>query len=771
MEYFFIGVVVFLFVLAIFDLSVGVSNDAVNFLNSAVGSKTASLKVLMIITSIGVFAGCVLSNGMMDIARHGIFQPQFFSFMEILCIMMTVTVTDVVLLDAFNNKGMPTSTTVSVVFELLGGTVAISMLKMLGARGTISVEQLNGMAIDGATNVGYAELINTDKALTVVLGIFVSIGIAFIFGMLIQWITRLLFTFNYKRNLKYFAGIFGGIAVTAILYFLIIKGLKDAAFMTKDVKAWINENTGMLVLYTFLASSVLMQILHWCKVNVLKIIVLLGTLSLAMAFAGNDLVNFVGVPFASLDALRDYLANGTSVGADSYMMTILASSAKTNTLFLIASGLVMVIALTTSKKAHNVVKTSVNLSSQNESDQSFGSSAISRRMVQMGNQFSAWLERVTPVKVQKWVESRFDKDELILENGAAFDQLRAAVNLVTSAMLIALGTSLKLPLSTTFVTFTVAMGASLMDRAWDRESAVFRVTGMMSVMGGWLLTAVIAFVAAFLIAMVMYFGGVVAMIALASLALFIIIKSNLKFNKENKKAKEAKTDEFSAIMDSNDEAEIWALLKSHVQKNMSHHIAYVSDTYAALIDNILKENPKALKRLQASIKDEAGTLKSIRRKEHLALKRTDPLISLQASTWFYLTVNNSSQMLYGLKRIVEPCREHVENNFNSLPKECVAELRPLEQTLLGLMKTSEDYISTYNPETSDSPAYIIRELSTFKQDVSKAMENNMIRFRSEKTSSNLNVYMMYQTILQESQQLADSTKHLLRAYAKLSSVK
>ncbi len=516
MEYFYIGIIFFLFILAISDLIVGVSNDAVNFLNSAVGSKTTSLKVLMIIASIGVFAGCILSNGMMDIARHGIFQPQYFSFHELICIMLAVMVTDVVLLDTFNTKGLPTSTTVSLVFELLGGTVAIALIKNITTDGSLT----------------FAQMLNTDKALTVILGIFISIGIAFFFGIVIQWITRLIFTFNYKRNLKWFAGIFGGIAVTSILYFLIIKGLKDASFMTESLTAWINENTSMLVGGCFIISSIVMQILYWCKVNVLKVIVLLGTLSLAMAFAGNDLVNFVGVPLAGLSAYQDYAANGTAIGADNYTMESLLDSAKTPMFFLIASGAVMVFALTTSKKARNVINTEVNLTTQNESESAFGTSAIGRRLVQIASQFSAWLDKTTPVKVKKWIDKRFDKDEIILENGAAFDQLRAAVNLVVSAMLIALGTSLKLPLSTTFVTFTVAMGTSLIDRAWDRESSVSRVTGMMSVMGGWLLTAVIAFVIAFIVALIMYYGGFVAMITISTLALFIIIRSNIKFSRK-----------------------------------------------------------------------------------------------------------------------------------------------------------------------------------------------------------------------------------------------
>lgn len=751
MEFLYIGIIVFLFCLAISDIIVGVSNDAVNFLNSAVGSKTAKFRNLIIIASIGVFLGASLSNGMMDIARHGIFQPQYFSFAEIITICLAVMVTDVILLDAFNSRGLPTSTTVSLVFELLGGTVALAMIKNIQTDGALT----------------FAQMINTDKALSVILGIFLSIAIAFVFGMVIQWIVRTIFTFNYKPRLKYLAGIFGGIAVTTIVYFLLIKGLKDSSFMTADANAWVKEHTGMLVLCLFVGSSVIMQILHWCKVNILKVIVLMGTLSLAMAFAGNDLVNFVGVPLAGFSAWQDYSANGMGVGADNYLMGSLLEPAHTPMILLILSGATMVFALATSRKARNVINTEVNLTNQNESEASFGTSATGRRLVQIANSFATWLEKVTPLRVRNWIDSRFNKDEAILVKGAAFDQMRAAVNLVVSSLLIALGTSLKLPLSTTFVTFTVAMGTSLMDRAWDRESAVGRVTGMMSVMGGWLLTAVIAFAVCFVIALVMHYGSFIAMILLSLLALFIIIRSNIQFNRKSHEKEKNKT-VFEQMMSAEPE-QVWTLLKGQIKDNTVKELDYVSNYYTTFIDCFENENLKCLRRNYNTLHGEIEGYKSVRRKEILALKRTDPAVSMQAGTWFHLESNHLSQLLYSLKRISEPCKEHLENNFNPLPKDCVEEFAPASEAFLVLLRRTSEYVGA---EADDAKSKaIIKEISAYKKQVAVLRKNNVDRFNSESDTSNFNIYILYQTILQETQQMADDLKHLIRAYTYLSTVK
>ena len=512
METIYLCIVIFLGVLAVFDLIVGVSNDAVNFLNSSVGSRAAKFKTMLIIASIGVFIGAALSNGMMDIARHGIYQPQYFYFEEVMCILLAVMLTDVVLLDVFNTMGLPTSTTVSMVFELLGGTFALALIKTLG---------------DDSVNMG--QLINTDKALTVIMAIFVSVAIAFFFGMLVQWITRAIFTYNFKKHLKYSIAIFGGIAATSIVYFMLIKGLKDSSFMTPELNTWIHDNTGILVIGMLVFFTILMQILHWCRVNVLKIVVMMGTFALALAFAGNDLVNFIGVPLAGYSAYQDYMANGLDAGPGGFLMTSLLDSAKTPWYFLFGAGAVMVYALWTSKKAHNVIQTEVSLARQDEGEEGFGSTPIARKLVRFSLTLSNAINKMLPERTKTWIDSRFRKEELTLEDGAAFDLVRASVNLVLSGLLIALGTSLKLPLSTTYVTFMVSMGTSLADRAWGRDSAVYRITGVLSVIGGWFITAGAAFTICFFVALIIHFGGTVAILVLIAVAVYALFHSQVMF--------------------------------------------------------------------------------------------------------------------------------------------------------------------------------------------------------------------------------------------------
>ena len=512
MDILFLCVIIFLFLLAVFDLSVGVSNDAVNFLNSSLGSKAASFKRVLIVASIGVFIGAVMSNGMMDIARHGIFRPENFSFYELLCIFMAVMIADIILLDIFNTLGLPTSTTVSLVFELLGATFVIALIKMAAP----------------GNELGLADYLNTEKVLSVVLGIFLSVAIAFVFGMLVQFIARSIFSFNYRSHLKWKIGIFGGICSTAIVYFLLIKGMKDLTFMTPQVNNFIDNHTVPLLIGCLLFFTVLMQVLHILKINVLKVICLMGTFSLAMAFAGNDLVNFIGVPLSGLSAYQDYIVNG---GGDphSFLMSSLNSSANTPVYFLVGAGIIMIISLATSKKIRNVSKTELGLSSQSDSAQTFGSSRLARALVRWSLAVLDWMRRVTPSKVRQWFNSRFNVNETIMEQGASFDLIRGSVYLVLAGALIAIGTSLKLPLSTTFVTFMVAMGTSLADRAWGRESAAQRITGVMSVIGGWFVTAAAAFVGAGIIVCAFYWGGLWVMMALAGITIILIWRSNRRF--------------------------------------------------------------------------------------------------------------------------------------------------------------------------------------------------------------------------------------------------
>lgn len=746
METIYFGIVIFLFLLAIFDLTVGVSNDAVNFLNSAIGAKAASFRTIIIIAAAGIFCGATMSNGMMEIARHGIFRPEAFYFNEIMCIFLAVMVTDVVLLDIFNTLGMPTSTTVSMVFELLGGTFALALVKIAMGDGGLE----------------FAELLNTEKALTVILGIFLSVAIAFFFGMLVQYLTRLLFTFNYKTKLKWYIGIFGGLAVTAIIYFMLIKGIKDAAFMTVESKAWVKENTWLIASSCFIFFSVFMQILHGLRVNVFKVIVLLGTFALAMAFAGNDLVNFIGVPLAGFSSYSDFIAqgNGDTTG---YLMGALNSPAKTPFIFLFLSGAIMVVALITSKKAQNVIKTSVGLSRQEEGEEIFGSSAIARSLVRSITSLSASIIRLIPVRMRKWLDGRFNKDEAIMANGAAFDLVRASVNLVLAGLLIALGTSLKLPLSTTYVAFMVAMGTSLADRAWGRESAVFRVTGVLSVIGGWFITAGAAFVICFLVTLIMYYGGVVAMLVMIGVAAVMLIRSNIRYR--NKLKKEQKDELFQEMLVVKDRNEVWHLLRRYVREQLAEVVAFTARMYVQMTDGFIHEDLKSLRKAVGATDEEKDLLKKIRRKEMLGMRRIDRNIAIEKNTWFHLGANSCEQLMYCLKRICEPCKEHVDNNFNPLPEQCSREFLPLRDELTALTLQVQGMIMSGTYQEAEK---VMAEGEKLKEKFSGLHKIQLARI--QETDHSLKIALVYLNILQESQELVSILRHMLRASRKFQNV-
>ena len=742
MEIVYFSFIVFLFMLAVFDLVVGVSNDAVNFLNSAIGAKVARFRTILIIASIGVFVGATMSNGMMDIARHGIFQPQMFSFNDLLCIFLAVMVTDVVLLDVFNTLGMPTSTTVSMVFELLGGTFILSLLKI---------------ATDETGLLGFADLLNTDKALSVILGIFLSVAVAFIFGTVVQWLSRLIFTFNYTSKLKWKIGLFGGIATTCILYFALLKGLKDSSFMTPEYNAWIKENTMYLVGGCFVVSTVLMQVFHWCKINVFKIVIFMGTFALALAFAGNDLVNFVGVPLAAYSAYQDFAANGAGQ-ADTFMMSSLNENAKTPFIFLFLSGVVMVYALATSKKAQNVVKTSVDLSRQDEGEEMFGSSRVARSIVRGANNVNEFFSKYTPKPLVRWIDARFNKDEAILAQGAAFDLVRASINLVLSGLLIALGTSLKLPLSTTYVTFIVAMGSSLADRAWSRESAVFRITGVLNVIGGWFLTAGIAFSACALVTIAMYYGGAVVMALFVFVAVFILIKSN--FSTKRKDETDYEEQLFKGIMNAKDKAECWGLLKKHVCATQQEMLDFVWKTYEDVVNGFVDEDLKTLRRAVKRIDAEKSRRKKLRQRELVGMRRIDKRISLEKNTWFHLASNSGEQMLYCLKRMSDPCKEHVDNNFNPLSRECIEEILPVKKKIVDYLMRSERIVEDRDYEHIDA---LLAEEEAYKQQLSEMRRAQEDRIQMD-LSQGLKVSLVYLNLLQETQELLSDLRHYLRAF-------
>jgi len=738
-----LGFVIFLFVLAIFDLMVGVSNDAVNFLNSAVGAKTASFKVIIIVAAIGVFMGATMSNGMMDIARHGIVLPEHYYMDEVMCIFLAVMITDVILLDIFNSLGLPTSTTVSMVFELLGAAFAMSMVKI---------------ANDVTGELSLLNLLNTEKALSVIIAIFVSVAIAFVFGTVIQFIARLFFSFNYKKGLGWKIGIFGGLAVTAIVYFLLINGVKGLTIMTAERKQWIDDNTLLIVGVCFVSFTVIMQVLHWLKVNVFKVIVLLGTFALAMAFAGNDLVNFIGVPLAGYDTFMHYTAAG---GGDpsSFSVAFLNSSAKTPTLFLVIAGAIMVYALATSRKARNVIKTSVDLSKQESGDEMFGSSRVARSLVRNTvNVFNSVL-KVIPAGVRQWVDKRMNSDDVILEKGAAFDMVRASVSLVLAGALIALGTSLTLPLSTTYVTFMVAMGTSLADRAWGRESAVYRITGVISVIGGWFITAGAAFIAAGVVVLALYYGGIVMAIVLMALVVFLLIKSGKMLKKKTQRS--ADDDLFDKMISAKTKEEVWPLLQQHVKMTEDTNLQFVADAYGKITNGFIKEDLRELRHASNAIKEAKKMLKKSRRKELICLRRAVDQTAIEKNTWLHLGINSCQQLNYCLRRLCEPCEEHVDNNFESLPQECVKEFVPLRDNVVYMIDRAKEIIDTADYASINEFRV---EASKLKASFSELRNKQLDRLRIADT--NIAVSYVYLNMIQESEEMISQLRHLLRAVDK-----
>lgn len=742
METIYLCIVIFLFILAVFDLMVGVSNDAVNFLNSAVGAKAASLKTVIFIAAIGIFIGAALSNGMMDIARHGIYQPEHFYFAEIMCILLAVMLTDVVLLDVFNSMGMPTSTTVSMVFELLGGTFALALVKVYSDSG-----------------LGFGDLINTDKALSVIMGIFLSVAIAFFFGMVVQWLARVLFTFNYKKKMKYSIAIFGGLATTAIIYFMLIKGLKDSSFMTSEYKEWVSANTGMLIVCFFVFFTILMQILHWLKVNVFKVVVLLGTFALALAFAGNDLVNFIGVPLAGFSSFMDYTANGTAAGPDGFLMHSLLGPAKTPWYFLFGAGAVMVYSLCTSKKAHNVIKTSVDLSRQDEGEEAFGSTPIARGLVRISLTMANGINQIVPESAKQWLDTRFRKDEAIIADGAAFDLVRASVNLVLAGLLIALGTSLKLPLSTTYVTFMVAMGSSLSDRAWGRDSAVFRITGVLSVVGGWFLTAGAAFTIAFVVALVIYFGGSIAIIALIGLAAFLLIRSQLMFKK--KKAKEKSNETLRQLMQSTSSAEALQLMRKHTREELSKVLEYAEDNFERTVTSFLHENLRGLRRAMGATKFEKQLIKQMKRTGTVAMCKLDNNTVLEKGLYYYQGNDFASELVYSIARLCEPCLEHIDNNFNPLDAIQKGEFGDVEKNITSLIQVCRKKL-----EANDYSGFEeeIRQGNDLNGQLSHLKRQELQRIQSQ--TGSIKVSMVYLTMIQEAQNVVTYTINLMKVSRK-----
>ena len=735
-------IIVFLLVLAVVDLFVGVSNDAVNFMNSAIGAKVARFRTVIIVASVGIVAGAMLSAGMMDVARHGIMQPAYYSFSEVMMLFLAVMVTDVIVLDVFNSRGMPTSTTVSLVFELLGGTFVLALLKM---------------STDGSLEM--SDLLNSSKALSVIIAIFVSVALAFVTGAVVQWISRLIFTFRPHRH-PYAEAFFGGIAFTILSYFIFIKGLAGTPLIGDETKAWIAQNTGMLLFCIFCVTTFISLCLVIVRVNIFRLVVLFGTFALAMAFASNDLVNFVGVPLAGLSSFQDWMQHGAT-DPDTFMMNALMESEKSPFGYLAVAGVIMIVALATSKKAQNVVKTEVGLGRQDESDEMFGSSQAARTIVRSAQAAKTAVSSITPRWLRRAIRQRFDTENAEILGGASFDMVRASVNLVLASVLIVIGTNYKLPLSTTYVTFMVAMGTSLADGAWGRDSAVFRVTGVLSVIGGWFLTAGIAFVSCAMVCLLFYFGGFIAMFALMILAAFFVVKGNITYRKKKLEDKDAL---LASIMHSHDAEIVWDLLRKHISHTQSDTCRFTSEQYNRILDGLMSENLKGLRATQLLLKDKQEELKRVRHREFVALHRIPEDIALEHNTWFHLGANSNQQFIYCLKRLLEPIKEHIDNNFNPVPAAFMEEFRPIRNRIGNLMDETCEMLTTC---CFDHEKRVLEEAELCKKELSALRKTHIDRMQRRTGTADYKTSLIYLNILQESQELLNIMRHQLKAARKM----
>jgi len=727
MENYYLILVIILFVLAFSDLIVGVSNDAVNFLNSAIGSKVAPLKVIFIVASLGILVGATFSSGMMEVARKGIFHPEMFAFSEIMIIFLSVMITDVILLDVFNTLGLPTSTTVSLVFELLGSSVGVSLIKIHQggeAAGTLS------------------QYINSEKALAIISGILISVVIAFIVGAIIQYITRIVFSFRLNKTLKYFGTVFGGLCISAMTYFMIIKGIKGVTFIPPETIDYIMNHIGKILLYSFVGWTIILQLLWWLfKINIPKVIVLVGTFGLAMAFAGNDLVNFVGVPVAGFQSFKAWVSAG-AMNPDSFTMTMLQGKMPAPTLILISAGIIMIITLITSKKAKKVIATTVDLSRQNNegNDERFMSSAFSRALVRNSLTISKGVNKIIPNRVIKFLDSRFYQPEQSPSDKSkdrpAFDTIRASINLIISGILISIGTSYKLPLSTTYVTFMVAMGTSLSDRAWGRESAVYRISGVFAVIGGWFMTALSAFVIASVIATIISLCGTFMIFVFVAFAAFLILRTQSIFNKNNN---DKKIDEDEKVLGTDNNEEIIKKIK----KQVTDSLLIINQIYTMGINGFLEENRSLMKDVQK--KKNIYNAKSKKMKNKLpdviqTLRQQDS--SDNTEHYYVVLVNCLRGISNSLDYIIQPMYEHIENNHKPFVLSQKQELNEFLNQITAFFNSSLEVLKTGESEK-------VITLIQLKNDLSNClavMEKNQIKRIKKKEVNTRNALLFFNTI-------------------------
>lgn len=734
---------VVLFCLAVSDLMVGVANDAVNFLNSAIGSKVARLKVIMMVASAGILAGALFSNGMMEVARKGLFFPQHFLFTEIIILFMAVMFTDVLLLDFFNTFGLPTSTTVSLVFGLLGAAVGTAFLK---------VDNDTLILVEGVEKVArIGDYINSSQALIIISSILLSVVLSFLFGVIVQWISRLIFTFNIEKNIRYYGSLWGGAAIAAIIYFILIKGMKDASFMSRENYAIIRDNTLSIIGASFILSAIVLQGVVWLfKTNPLKIVVLAGTFALAMAFAGNDLVNFIGVPLAGYESFKAFVAHG---GQD-LLMTRLLEDIHTPSYFLISGGLVMVITLWTSRKARTVANTELKLSRQEEGSERFGSSVFSRMLVRRVVALTNNVQKVLP---KPWVEHiayRLDPSTIppplpIETDPPMFDVVRASVNMMVAAILIAIGTSYKLPLSTTYVTFMVAMSTSLVDGAWGRDSAVYRITGVFTVIGGWFITGLAAFTMAFLISVFLGWAQLPGVIILSLLAIYALYRTNKTHQKREIEQ-----------METPEEVEESRSTKTQYEKcnnSIVKTLNTVSELFANTVRLLILEDHKELKKQLKIASQMEDKLINKRNKLYQSIPAMSPSESVETTHFYVLSLDYLKEIAHCMTFLVEPAYNHVDNNHKPLIPTQGEELRQLSESFEQFVQLVLGSLETNDPAKVELIAAEQQRVNGLVKDLRKNLIKTVKRNEVGTRTS-----MLYLTLLSEVRNILIYTVNMMR---------
>lgn len=723
-------IVVILAVLAILDLIVGVSNDAINFLNSALGSKVAKRWVILVVASAGILLGVLTSNGMMEVARNGVFHPGMFSFENIMFLFVAVMLSDVVLLNTFNALGLPTSTTVSLVFELLGASLAVAMF-----------------TIWNSPDLSFADLaqyINAGKAMIIISGILSSVVLAFAMGAILMYISRLIFSFKYNRTIRRYGAVWCGISIVGIVYFAIFKGMKSSGLISPEFTLLINEHIGMALLAVWVISSALLWVLQRLGVNIMKITILAGTFALALAFAGNDLVNFIGVPMAGLDSYM-IASEANDVGM---MMSQLAEPAHVNVWFLLISGIVMIVTLFVSKDAMKVAETQLNLSSQNEEEERFGSTKISRALVSMAMNLNNVYKSVVPQRIQKKLNSRFEPDEHA-DTSVSYDMIRAVVNLTAAASLICLGTSLKLPLSTTYVIFMVSMGSSLADRAWGRDSAVYRITGVMVVIMGWFITALGAITLAFLSGLLLMWGGWIALAGLCLLCGYILCH-NLIFKKKDK---EKKSEEINIIHDGECDSDVLYSCTQEVCTTMEQ----VSSIYNHMLVALFTENRRLLKETMTESEDLYH--QANQRKYHI-MKTLKMLQDHNVETGhFYIqVVDYLTEVSKALLHCTRPAYQHIENHHRGLTKEQIMDLKLVNDGVDNIFSKINSMLREKN--FSDLDEVLTMRDSLFGV-IAQAIKNQIYRLKEGNMSTKAS--MLYLNILNETKTMVLQSRNLIKS--------